>query len=210
MSYLRKNEDTHGVKPYVNELCMARCCTKWYKIVPDRSYDVIHHCAGCGQKKRFINTKRFRVNANGNKLDVWLIYQCESCKHTLNIPIYERMDKKGLSEKEYQLFLDNDEALAESYGMDTAFFKRNRLEIDFENFTYTISRDSPQDNTPKPEEMNGEAGEILVIYNPCGVRIRLEKIVSTVLKISRSAAKKMLRSGQLAVLEKGAYIEIRL
>lgn len=231
MSYLRKKEDIHEGAPYAQAPCTARCCVKRYEIIPDGSYAVVHNCAGCGQKKRFINTKHFRVNANGNKLDVWLIYQCERCRHTLNIPVYERIDKKRLPEKEYQLFLDNDEALAEEYGMDMAFFKKNRLEADIENFTYTIShdsaqceahsdtgcpkgytisRDSAQCSTMKPEQMNGHTGQLFVIYNPYGVQIRPERIVSTVLKISRSAAKKMLRSGQLAVREKGAYIEISL
>lgn len=210
MSYLRKKEDIHEGAPYAQAPCTARCCVKRYEIIPDGSYAVVHNCAGCGQKKRFINTKHFRVNANGNKLDVWLIYQCECCRHTLNIPVYERIDKKRLPEKEYQLFLDNDEALAEEYGMDMAFFKKNRLEADIENFTYTISRVSAQGSTMKPEQMNGHTGQLFVIYNPYGVRIRPERVVSTVLKISRSAAKKMLRSGQLAVREKGAYIEISL
>ena len=61
-----------------------------YKIVLRDSFWVIRNCPKCGRKTYFVNTKKFRVNANGNKLDVWLIYQCEECKHTLNISIYER------------------------------------------------------------------------------------------------------------------------
>ncbi|HAH17569.1 MAG TPA: hypothetical protein DCL29_00905 [Eubacterium sp.] len=30
----------------------------------------------------FVNSKRFRVNANGNSVDVWLIYRCKKCKHS--------------------------------------------------------------------------------------------------------------------------------
>ena len=61
-----------------------------YEIVPKECFKVTRNCSGCGTKTRYINTKRFRVNANGNKLDVWLIYQCEKCKHTFNLAIYER------------------------------------------------------------------------------------------------------------------------
>ena len=61
-----------------------------YEIIPKESFMVIRNCSGCGRKSYFKNTKRFRVNANGNKLDVWLIYQCEKCRHTLNLTIYER------------------------------------------------------------------------------------------------------------------------
>lgn len=76
---------------------------------------VIRNCSGCGKKSYFINMKRFRVNTNGNRLDVWLIYQCENCKHTYNFTIHERAKVSSLPEKEYQHLLSNDERLAEMY-----------------------------------------------------------------------------------------------
>ena len=79
-----------------------------YEIVPEKSFSVIRNCAGCGRKTLFQNTKKFRVNANGNKLDVWLIYQCEKCKHTFNLAIYERQKVSSIPETEYRQFLDND------------------------------------------------------------------------------------------------------
>ena len=77
----------------------------------------------------FVNTGKFRVNANGSRVDVWLIYQCEKCKHSLNLTVYERTKPDRISSEEYQLFLDNDEALAIKYGSDKAFLKRNRMEF---------------------------------------------------------------------------------
>ena len=87
-----------------------------YEIVPQDSFALIRNCSGCGKKSYFINTKRFRVNANGNRLDVWLIYQCEKCKHTYNLAIYERVKVSSVPEEEYRCFLRNDEQLAEMYG----------------------------------------------------------------------------------------------
>ena len=55
----------------------------------NQEYQIIHRCGRCGKKAIFVSTRRFRVNANKNKLDVWLIYQCKKCRHTLNIPIFE-------------------------------------------------------------------------------------------------------------------------
>lgn len=100
-----------------------------YKNVPAESFAVIRKCSGCGKKVHYVNTKRFRVNANGNRLDVWLIYQCEKCKHTLNLTIYERRKPSSVPEEEYQRFLDNDEALAEEYGRNVAFLKKNKVEV---------------------------------------------------------------------------------
>ncbi len=36
---------------------------------------VYHRCGKCGKKRDFINSGKFRVNANGNLLDVWLIFR---------------------------------------------------------------------------------------------------------------------------------------
>lgn len=93
------------------------------------SIKILHKCSGCGKKMHFVNTGKFRVNANGNKVDVWLIYQCVKCKHSLNLTIYERKNPNRISQEEYQLFLENDEELALQYGNDKAFLKRNRVEF---------------------------------------------------------------------------------
>lgn len=36
-------------------------------------------CARCAQVSAFVCTERFRVNANGGLLDVWLLYRCPRC-----------------------------------------------------------------------------------------------------------------------------------
>lgn len=90
---------------------------------------VYHRCGGCGKKQHFVNTGRFRINANGKHVDVWLIYLCVKCKHTWNLAIYERMKPGKIPTKEYQLFMENDEELAYRYGNDMAFLKRNNAEF---------------------------------------------------------------------------------
>lgn len=77
----------------------------------------------------FLNTGKFRVNANGNSVDVWLIYQCEKCKHSLNLTIYERIRPGRIPRELYEKFMENDEELAEIYGNDREFLKRNRVEF---------------------------------------------------------------------------------
>ena len=94
-----------------------------------KEFQVVHQCARCGKKAVFINTRRFRVNANKNKLDVWLIYQCEKCRHTLNIPICQRISPQKIPKELYEGFLANDGDLAARYGSDKALFKRNHFVV---------------------------------------------------------------------------------
>lgn len=90
---------------------------------------VIHKCSGCNKKMPFVNSGKFRVNANGNNVDVWLIYRCRKCKHSLNLTIYERTKPGKIPQELYEKFLENDEELAESYGNDIEFLRKNRVEL---------------------------------------------------------------------------------
>lgn len=169
-----------------------------YEIVLKESFSVIRGCSGCGRKTHFINTKKFRVNANGNKLDVWLIYQCEQCKHTLNLAIYERYKASSIPEKEYKCFLGNDEQLAEMYGKDMQLFRKNKAEIDYERIKYDFV---------KLHEITGSSnfGEqiVLTIHNPYELKIRPEKQIAEVLGLSRSQIKKLVEQEDI-ILEKGS------
>lgn len=63
------------------------------------------------------------MNANGRRLDVWLIYRCEKCGHTLNVPVYERTPLEKLPPELYARFLENDRELAMEYAGDRGFLK---------------------------------------------------------------------------------------
>ena len=69
------------------------------------------------------------MNANGNRVDVWLIYRCKKCKHTWNLTIYERVKPSKIKQEEFDLFMENDYKLAEKYGNDINFLKRNNAEL---------------------------------------------------------------------------------
>ncbi len=90
---------------------------------------VYHRCGGCGKRQEFINSGRFRINANGNRIDVWLIYRCKKCKHSWNLTIYERRKPSRINRDEYVLFMENDAGLATKYGNDIEFLKRNHAEL---------------------------------------------------------------------------------
>lgn len=63
---------------------------------------VRRNCPKCNEKVLYINSERFRVNANKNSIDIWLIYQCEKCKSTWNMTIYERIKPYDIDKYEYE------------------------------------------------------------------------------------------------------------
>ena len=90
---------------------------------------VYHRCGGCGKKQEFVNSGKFRVNANGKSIDVWLIYRCEKCKHSWNLTIYERTKPGRIPAEQFEAFLENDYDAAMAYGRDIDFLKRNNAEL---------------------------------------------------------------------------------
>lgn len=90
---------------------------------------VLRRCSKCGKKTEFKNSGKFRVNANGRMLDVWLIYRCGVCNTSWNMTIYERVSPDALVPEEYEGFLNNDVRLAEEYGKNRDIFARNKAEL---------------------------------------------------------------------------------
>ena len=155
-----------------------------YRIIPNEAYRITRNCAGCGEKRDYESTGSFRVNANGNKLDIWLIYQCPKCKHTYNLPIYERLRRETLNESDYRHFIENDVETTLRFGLDKNIFIRNKAEIASEEVNYEM------------QKLGGEepsnSGLIIEIHNPYQLRLRTEKVLAEILDISRSKARKML------------------
>lgn len=158
----------------------------YYEIIPESTYGIIRNCGKCGCKRIYRSTEKFRVNANGNHLDVWLIYQCEKCKHTYNLPIYERVNKGVLDPKQYALFLCNDKALAFQIGNDRQLLERNHCVIDLENVAYSL------------KQVGEGVDDKLIITNPYGMKVRIEKLLSQLFKVSRSQLKKMIESEKVS------------
>lgn len=163
-----------------------------YEIVLEDSLWIIRNCPKCGKKTYYINTKKFRVNANGNKLDIWLIYQCVECKHTLNLAIYERRKVSSIPKEEYQCFIDNDEQLAEMYGKNMQLFRTNKADIDLDRLHYGLVK------LHETIESSGLGEQIIItVKNPYQMKIRSEKQIAMVLGLSRNQVKTLLEKGEI-------------
>lgn len=170
-----------------------------YEMIPGDSFSVIRGCAKCGRKTHFTSTEKFRVNANGNQLDVWLIYQCEECKHTLNLAIYERQKVSSIPKEEYQRFLDNDKELALRYGTEMQLFQKNKAEVDAERVSIAFTK--LQETEENDESISLGNGIMITIHNPFKLKIRPEKQIAMILGLSRSQVKRMFETGELELKE---------
>lgn len=169
-----------------------------YTIVPEESFKILRNCSGCGCKAVFHNTNCFRVNANGNKIDVWLIYQCIKCKHTNNLTVYERRRPGSISRQEYEEYLSNSPELAFEYGTDSHFFTRNKAEVEWSSIKYTIKR---QNGMLAEDNQLFHKGDLIIINNSYALKIRTDKVVSEILNLTRSRIRGLKESDVIIVRE---------
>lgn len=147
------------------------------------------------------------MNANGNKIDVWLIYQCTKCKHTKNLTVYERCRPESIWKEEYKEYLRNSRELALKYGTNSQFFARNRVEVDWLNIKYTIQRKNAR--LVETEKLFRE-GDLVMVFNSYALKIRTDKVVSEILNLTRSRVKGLERAGIIVITEEKQEHTIRI
>lgn len=171
-----------------------------YRIIPTSSYPILRGCPGCGARTTYVSTGNFRVNANGRRIDIWLVYQCGNCRHTYNLAIHERVRPEDIPGEEYRRFLENDEETALRYGTDKSVFARNRAEIDWECISYEIVPIKEEENRTGEQEGSGQnpgEGSMLVIHNPFELKVRTDKAVAEIVHLSRSKVRQLVKAGKL-------------
>lgn len=162
-----------------------------YRVIPEESYKIIRNCSGCGCKMSYENTGKFRVNANGSQIDVWLIYQCSKCRHTYNLSIYERVRPSEIPEADYNAYMENNLDLAYRVGTDKQMFTNNRAEIDWDNVTVKVEG---------PENIQEFAeGDLIEITNPSGAKIRIDKMGAQILGMSRSRFSQAVKQERIII-----------
>ena len=170
------------------------------EIEPVSSPQIIRNCSKCGGKLHFSNTGNFRVNANGNCIDIWLIYACCQCKTTYNMTLFERISPNELRKEAYEQFLANDKSLAMSYGCDNQIFRKNKVEVDWENITYIISEkileEEYQENQAFQEHQN-----VLKIKFIYPLKIRIDKLFAEYFNISRTKVKQLIEEKMIMALD---------
>lgn len=104
-------------------LVVPASCVTW-RILPLRTPHVIRACPRCGGPRAFASSDRFRVNASGRKLDVWLIYRCVVCDFTWNLTVMERATPEMIGAAQLAAYHHNDAVLAWSCAFDAALLRR--------------------------------------------------------------------------------------
>src|SRR5260221_771661 len=90
---------------------------------------IVKACVSCSSTRHH-PTGKFRVNANGKLLDVWMLICCERCGRTSKIPVHERIHVKPLAGERLLMFENNDRAMPRHLAMDPALARKPAPHLD--------------------------------------------------------------------------------
>jgi hypothetical protein len=135
-------------------------------------------CSGCGGLRAFRSSNKVRLNANGRKLDAWLIYKCTTCDKTWNRPIFERRNVRDIEPAALEALQSNDPdwIRAETFNLDALRRKSQRID----EFADLDVRKRLLRDTPNWKHLEIE---LSVPYPTCA---RLDRLLATELDVSRA------------------------
>ncbi len=148
-------------------------------------------CSGCGGLRAFQSSGKIRLNANGRRLDAWLIYNCRECGKTWNRPLFERRAVREIDPAVLAALQSNDPqwARAEAFNLDA--LRRASPRID-EFADVAIAKEIVRDS----QSLATIAIELVV---PLPTSMRLDRLLASELAMSRGRLQALLEQGLLQI-----------
>ncbi|MCL1878680.1 MAG: DUF1062 domain-containing protein [Defluviitaleaceae bacterium] len=156
------------------------------RIVPDNTPLIIRHCSKCNKSMEFYCSEKFRVNSNGARSDIWLIYKCTKCDSTWKATIAKGIKPNDLPPDKFDRFTHNDPDLAWEYAFNRSFLKQQSCGIDYSGVKYRVEG---AENLKFP----------LLLRMRCDYDfdLKLSKFLAGVLGVSVGQVKKLAKAGAI-------------
>jgi hypothetical protein len=148
-------------------------------------------CSGCGAPKPFRSSDKVRLNANGRKLDAWLIYKCVACDNTWKRTLFERLDVHNIHPSVLEALQSNDPEWIQGRAFDVADLRRKTQRVD----------EFAEVNVQKKVLSHADACTSLRIHLsvPFSTRVRLERLLASELGLTRSRVRVLQQTSKLRV-----------
>lgn len=135
---------------------------------------------------------KFRVNANGKRIDVWLIYRCVDCDNSWNFGILERCNPRDIEPALLQALESNDPVLVRRHAFDIVAL-RNRVGRVVEFAEIAVQK-----------QMLGDVSENTIALElhlglEMPISLRLDRLLAGELGLSRSRLQALEETRRLVV-----------
>ncbi|WP_027053101.1 DUF1062 domain-containing protein [Mesorhizobium erdmanii] len=168
-----------------------------WAITPAIAPQPLINCNRCGDVKAYRSSGKFRVNANGKRIDVWLVYRCVDCDNSWNFSIFERRNRRDIDPALLRALESNDPALARRHAFDIVALRNQ------------VGRVEPFADVAVHKRLVGGARESaaaleLQLGLDMPTSLRLDRLLANELGISRSRLQVLEERRLLAVDPDGA------
>ena len=150
---------------------------------------VVKSCVDCSGTRHHPSGK-FRVNANGKLLDVWLLLCCAACGRTSKVPVHERVQVRSLERVRRLAYETNDPAMVRELTMSASLAAKNRYRLDWTG-AWELVTDTPCYSPDNPLPLT-----VLISFElPAPVRV--ERLLVLGLGLSRADVRRMVADGHI-------------
>jgi hypothetical protein len=150
---------------------------------------VLKPCLDCAGTRHHPSGK-FRVNANGKLLDVWLLLCCAACGRTTKVPVCERARGQSLEPGRRLGYQTNDPALVRELTMSTSLAAKNGYCLDWTG-TWELETDMPFYSPDEPASL------MVLVRFELPAPVRVERVLMLGLGLSRARVRRMAADGRI-------------
>jgi hypothetical protein len=154
-------------------------------------------CNRCGGVRQFRSSDKIRLNANGKRVDAWLIYRCVDCDNSWNRPLFERRNIRDIDPMSLRALQTNDPDFVRRIAFDVEGLRRWSERV--EEFA---TGDVQKHVQSKNSEPLARIEITLVASMPTCVRV--DRLLASELGISRARIQELQTSGRLTMSPHGA------
>ncbi|GAB3712986.1 DUF1062 domain-containing protein [Nocardiopsis nanhaiensis] len=140
-------------------------------------------CVDCPCGHATTGDGRFRVNANGKLLDVWLLVNCVGCDRTSKLTVHHRVPVRSLPAQLLADYTANAPDLIADTLLNPVLSRRNRFALDWDGCWQLHAPPVPEDPWPLPVSVSFDAP----------VPVRPEQLIAHGLGISRSEVARRIK-----------------
>ena len=170
-----------------------------WTIIPRTAPQPWLDCSRCGEARRFRNSDKIRVNANGKRIDAWLIYKCTACGSTWNRPILERRPVRSIEPDLLLSLLGSDSALTRRLAFDVEGLRRSAGHVEqFDDAQVTRTVLSASTKPARQLEI------LCFVAEPVGLRV--DRLLANQLQLPRSRIARLAKEGDRALFPQGTQL----
>jgi hypothetical protein len=171
-------------------------CVQW-TVTPQIAPQPWLACRSCGDVRPFRSRGKIRVNANGKRVDAWLIYGCVDCENSWNRPLLERRQIRDIDPATLQALQANDPQWVHRLAFDVEDLRRRSDRV--EEFAAVGVRKQVLSEGAEPLARI----EIRLVV-PTPTCLRADRLLAAELGLSRTRVQALQAGGYLVMSPRGA------